>query len=634
MNVSEKIPWHCTDAIDLYGVERWGAGYFGVNDAGDVVVNAPTSKGTATVSLKDIVDGLGERGLEMPIMIRLENLVDDRIKALNQGFANAIKQAQYQGVYRGVYPIKVNQQSHVVEEIARYGDAFNHGLETGSKTELMIALATLKNRESLIICNGYKDEEFIDLGLQGVKLGFKCFFVIETPQELPIILERSEHWGVDPLIGIRLRLATKVQGHWAKDSGDRSLFGLSTTEVITLVDDLKAAGKLDCLQLLHYHLGSQIPDIRNIRNGVREACRYYIDLLQEGANLKYFDLGGGLAVDYGSTGNMDCNYTFEEYCVDVVEAIQESLNPYDIPHPVIVTESGRATVAPMSILLFNVLSVSNFDPLPCAEKPQTDCEAIANLWHTLQGVELKRLQENYNDAFYYRDLVQEAFRRGEISLRERALGENLHLLILHEIVKRVPNLKHPSDELETLNEHLSDIYYGNFSVFQSLPDTWAIGHVFPVMPIHRLNEQPTRQAVIADLTCDCDGKLDNFVGQYGNITTLPVHVVKPGQEYYLGIFLVGAYQETLGDLHNLFGDTNIASIRIREDGEIEFVHELEGDSIADVLSYVEYQPKELYRRFLALAEQAVRESRITIKERQTMLKLYNESLGGYTYFER
>ena len=570
----------------------------------------------------------------MPIMIRMENLVDDRIRALNQGFGNAINQAGYTGTYRGVYPIKVNQQSHVVEEIARYGSEFNHGLETGSKTELIIALATLKSRDSLIICNGYKDEEFIDLGIQGLKLGYKVFFVIETPQELPKILERSQHWGVDPLIGIRLRLATKVQGHWANDSGDRSLFGLSTTEVIELIDDLKQAGKMDCLQLLHYHLGSQIPDIRNIRNGVREACRYYIDLTQEGANLKYFDLGGGLAVDYGSTGSMGCNYNLDEYCVDIVEAIQESLDPYDMRHPVIVTESGRATVAPMSILLFNILSVSNFEPNPCPDEPGTECEAISNLWETLQEVDIKHLQENYNDAFYYRELVQEAFGRGEISLRERAMGENLHLLILHEISKRLPGLKHPSEELETLNEQLADIYYGNFSVFQSLPDTWAIDQVFPVIPIHRLNEQPTRQAVIADLTCDCDGKLDNFVGHPGLIPTLPVHEIEPDQEYYLGVFLVGAYQETLGDLHNLFGDTNIASVRITEKGNFEFVHELEGDSIADVLSYVEYQPKDMYRQFLATAEQAVRESRISIKERQTMLKLFNESLSGYTYFER
>ena len=386
--------------------------------------------------------------------------------------------------------------------------------------------------------------------------------------------------------------------------------------------------------MLHYHLGSQIPDIRNIRNGIREASRYYIDLVKEGANLKYFDLGGGLAVDYGSTGSMGCNYTLDEYCVDIVEAVEESLDPYDIPHPVIVTESGRATVAPMSILLFNILSVSNFDPIPCTEQPGTDCEAIINLWETLRGIEIKRLQENYNDAFYYRELVQEAFGRGEISLRERAQGENLHLLILHEIARLVPGIKHPSEELEGLAEQLADIYYGNFSVFQSLPDTWAIGHVFPVMPIHRLDEQPTRQAVIADLTCDCDGKLDNFVGHLGMIPTLPVHDIKPGQEYYLGVFLVGAYQETLGDLHNLFGDTNIASVRITETGNIEIIHELEGDSIADVLSYVEYQPRELYRRFLATAEQAVMDSCITIKERQTMLKLFNESLSGYTYFER
>ena len=497
-------------------------------------------------------------------------------------------------------------------------------------------MATLKNSDSLIVCNGYKDEEFIDLGLQARKLGLKCFFVVESPKEIPIILERSKHWGVDPLIGMRLKLSTKVDGQWAGDSGDRSLFGLTTTQIISVIDALKAADKLNCLQLLHFHLGSQIPNIRNIRDGVREACRYYISLINEGAQLNYIDLGGGLAVDYDGTGNGDfsMNYTLDEYCTDIVEGIMESLDPANIPHPMIVTESGRALVAPMSVLLFNTLDVNTFEPTEVIAPTADACEPLQLLWDVLQSLELKRLQEYYNDALYYRDQLKVAYSRGLINLRDRAQGENYYLAIMQCVSKLVPQAKYPSEELLKLDEMLADIYYCNFSVFQSLPDSWAIGQIFPVMPIHRLNEEPTRNAVIADLTCDCDGKLDKFVGEYGDSKTLKLHPLIDDEEYYLGTFLVGAYQETLGDLHNLFGDTNIASVRITEDGTIEYVYELEGDTIADVLSYVEYQPKDLYKDFLSSAEKAVRDEKISVKERRQMLKLFNESLSGYTYFER
>lgn len=638
MNQTDKTAWQCADAAALYGVDRWGADYFGVAASGELVVKAPTSAGPRQVPLMEIVEGLRGRGLEMPVMLRLENLVDDRITALNQGFAKAIEQSGYGNCYRGVFPIKVNQQSHVVAEIARFGKRFHHGLEAGSKAELLIAMATLEDRDSLIVCNGYKDEEFVDLGLQARKLGFRCFFVIETPKELPLIVARSRHWGVSPLIGVRLKMATQVDGHWSKDSGDRSLFGLSTTQLIHLVDSLKAEGMLDCLQLLHFHLGSQIPSIRNIRDGVREACRYYIDLVNEGAPLGYFDLGGGLAVDYDGTASdsgHSRNYSLEEYCVDIVEAVQESLNPQGIAHPVIVTESGRATVAPMSVLLFNILDVGHFTPEPCSEKPQMDHESIRHLWEALQAVTPDNLQESYNDALYYRDQMREFFHCGQLNLRVRAQGENLCLSILQRVAELAGEAEPPlPPALENLREQLAEIYYGNFSVFQSLPDAWAIEQVFPVMPIHRLAEEPTCQAVIADLTCDCDGKLDRFVGAQGETRTLPLHPLNDGEEYYLGVFLVGAYQETLGDLHNLFGDTNVASVRLNGDGQLEFMHELQGDSIADVLSYVEYQPGNLYQQFRATAEAAVQDSRISVKERQQMLGLFNDSLRGYTYFER
>lgn len=630
-----NLNWTSADSAELYGIDRWGNGYFAVSDHGEVEVVTPTESGEHRISLRQIVHGLEERGLEMPIMLRLENLIEQRINELYPGFNKAIESSGYGNRYQGVFPIKVNQQSYVVQAIAHYGNRHDHGLEAGSKAELLIAMATLTNTSSLIICNGYKDAEFIDLGLQARKLGLKCVFVIESLKEVPIILERSAHWGVDPLLGIRLKLSTRAEGQWATDSGDRSLFGLTSTQITDVLDQLKAADKLDCLQLLHFHLGSQIPNIRNIRDGVREACRYFINIASEGADLKYLDLGGGLGIDYDGTGNGDhsVNYTLDEYCIDVVEAIQETLDPVGVQHPIIITESGRALVAPMSVLLFNILDVVDFEPRELSVPEDQVCEPIRALCEAKRKVDLKRLQEFYNDAFYYRDQIQEAFLRGQINLRERALGENCFLATLQSIASLVPQVKYPSAELENLDNYLADIYYGNFSVFKSLPDAWAIGQVFPLMPIHRLDEKPERRAVIADLTCDCDGKLDRFVGNPGHTKTLPLHSVKQGETYYIGVFLVGAYQETLGDFHNLFGDTNTASVHVDARGALEFVQEVKGDSVAEVLGYVEHQPKELYRRFHDFAERSVRASRITVKERQQMLKLFLESLDGSTYFK-
>ncbi len=611
--------------------------YFGISDSGNLTVKAPTTNGVQTVEFSEILSGLKQRGLDMPVMLRLENLVNDRITELNETFADAIKETQYRGEYRGVFPIKVNQQSHVVAEIARFGERFDHGLEVGSKAELLIAMSTLGSVECPIVCNGYKDAEFIDLGLQARRIGFQVFFVVETPNEIPLILERCSHWDVEPLIGVRVKLSTTVEGHWSNDSGDRSLFGLSTVQLVEIVDLLRDSEKLHCLQLLHFHLGSQIPNIRNIRDGVTEACRYYIALIDEGAPMGYFDLGGGLAVDYDgsrSTDGHSRNYDLKEYCVDILDCIVTALDRHGIEHPTLITESGRWTVAPMSVLLFNILEVNDFQPQTLPDPlPEGVDESIDGLIETLRHIDTRRLQENLNDAAYYRDGARKSFQSGKISLRQRAIAENIFLTIMHKIAERIPEMSRPSASMLAIQDKLADIYYGNFSVFQSLPDTWAIGQIFPVMPLQRLNEEPTRNAIIGDLTCDCDGQLNKFVGRQTNTSTLRLHELKSGEDYCLGVFLVGAYQETLGDLHNLFGDTNVVSVRVTPEGRLQFVHELEGDSIGDVLSYVEYQPQEIYQKFRARAEDAVEAGRISVAQRQEMLRLFNESLRGYTYFE-
>lgn len=638
MNKIVHHSWTAAHSAELYGVNDWGVGYFGVNDKGEIVVSAPKSGKTVEVPLLGIVSDISERGMNMPVLVRFEDLLEQQIGRLNRAFGDAIKAAGYQNVYRGVFPIKVNQQCHVIEEIAEVGAKYGHGLEAGSKAELIIALAHLESSEACIVCNGYKDEEFIDLGLQAIKMGYRCFFVVETPTELPIILERSRALNIKPMIGARVKLASMVGGHWNATSGDRSIFGLSITQLIDLVDALKAENMLDCLQLLHYHLGSQIPNIRDIRTGVLEACHVYTDLVREGAAMGFLDLGGGLAVDYdGSKTNYvhSRNYTLEEYCADIVDVVMSTLDPNEIAHPTIITESGRATIAYSSVLLFNVLDVAVFEAgsLPDSINPD-EHQLIHNLKETLDSASVKNMQECYNDALFYRDEIRELFKRGQITLRSRSLAENLFLRVMRRLIELSEDAPRSLRELEKLKEQLSDIYYCNFSLFQSLPDIWAIDQIFPIAPIHRLNEQPTRDAIIADITCDCDGKIDRFSNMHDTRKTLPLHPLVDGQDYYIGVFLVGAYQETLGDLHNLFGDTNVVSVRIDEDGNYDFSDEIEGDSIADVLSYVEYQPGVLKERFRKIAESAVRQGKITGSERQQIMKAFSESMQGYTYYEK
>jgi len=633
--------WDINTAKETYGIDHWSNGYFDVSDQGEVVITCPVNGAGSNdeskkvnVSLMDIIEGMKDRDLHMPVLLRIENLLDHSISRINEAFRSAIKKLDYQNIYRGVFPIKVNQQCHVVEEIAQFGDRYGHGLEAGSKAELIIALASLQNDDSYIVCNGYKDEEFIDLGLRAIQLGWKCFFVVESPTEVELIIRRSRELGVKPMIGTRVKLSTTVEGHWQQDSGDRSIFGLNSLQLLEVIDLLKDAGMIDCLEMLHFHLGSQLPSIHNIRQGVQEACRYYISMINEGASMGYLDLGGGLAVDYEGAhqkGDHSKNYNLNEYCIDIIEAVMQTLDPKGIDHPVLISESGRATVAYSSLFLFNVLEVANFDPVFVVEKPEDEAnETLKNLYEVTEAMSAKNIRECYNDAIFYRDEIRHQFNRGQVDLRTRAMAENIFLSIIQRVQLLAPSVDYLPEELSNLREDLADIYYGNFSVFQSLPDAWAIGQVFPIMPVHRLNEMPTREAMFADLTCDCDGKIDQFAG---GRKTLPLHPLKKTEDYYIGTFLVGAYQETLSDLHNLFGDTNVVSICINEDGSYDFMRELYGDSIADVLSYVEYDPKGLKDKFRKKVENAVRDGKITVATRKEILSAFSASMNGYTYYE-
>lgn len=630
--------WTIQDSADLYGINKWGADYFSINPLGDVVVTPFGKDAGAQISLYDIAQEIEERGLSMPVILRIENILGSQIKLLHQTFRKVINETGYQGSYKGVFPIKVNQQEQVVEAIAEFGKQYGHGLEAGSKPELIAAISMLQNKDACLICNGYKDEEFIDLGLNAVKMGYKCFFVIEVPGEVDLVLERAKKLKVRPLLGLRVKLSTQAEGQWSESGGDNSVFGLNISQMVDVIDRLKEENKLDCLKLLHYHIGSQIPNITDIRAGALEACRIYEELVLEGATMGYIDFGGGLAVDYdGSNTNYHSsrNYTVEEYCYDLVESIKNGLDKNNIPHPTIITESGRVTVAYYSILLFNVLDVSSFVPhaIPTT-LPKCNNDLLENLIATYNDVSPKNIQESCNDALFYRNQARQLFKHGQITLRQRGMAENIVRHILMKISTTASTMTHVPKDVADIDKLLYDIYYGNFSLFQSLPDVWAINQIFPVMPIHRLNEAPTHPAIISDITCDCDGKIDNFPDYSHDKNSVLLHDLKEDEEYYLGVFLVGAYQETLGDLHNLFGDTNVVSIHVNLDGSYQVIREVEGDSVADVLSYVEYDVKAMKQRIKKIAETAVQEGYISGKERKEILSGFEEGLRGYTYFEK
>lgn len=638
-SIKRKIRnWTAADSAELYCVNGWSNGYFHISKEGEFMVKLQDSDGSSKpVSLYNIMKGLSERGTDAPVLLRFRDLLHARIDELNKSFNKAIKEAGYKGKYRGVYPIKVNQQRQVVEEIVSHGARYHYGLEAGSKPELIAAMAQMKDPKAYLMCNGYKDDEFIDLALMGMRMGINICLILEMPNELPAILRRAEALGVEPQLGVRVRLASKGSGHWNESAGDKSVFGLNAAQVIDVVDALKAADKLHCLKVLHYHQGSQIPNISVVRGALTEACRIYIDLVKEGAPMGALDMGGGLAVDYdGSQTNFhsSCNYTIEEYARDIVEIVGEMCTRADVPHPNLVTESGRAVVAYHAVLAFNILDVTT---APGMEKsmptlPDDASDVLRALDETRRMITRKNIQECYNDAIYYRDQLRAEFYHGKASLRERGMGEAIYWHIMGLIAHRISEMSEIPEDLKEVSDNMVDFYYGNFSVFQSLPDSWAIDQLFPVAPIQRLDERPSQKSVLVDITCDCDGKVDNFIDREDVARSLPLHEVGSQETYYVAVFMVGAYQETLGDLHNLLGDTNVVSVHL-ENGRPVYTQEEEGDSVADVLSYVKYDAKDLVAQFRNLAERAVEEGLITPRQRRDALEAYRNGLNGYTYYE-
>src|SRR5436189_1596093 len=590
-------PWSATEAAEMYDVPRWGQGYFSVNEQGHLQVH-PTKEPNRGVDLKRLVDRLQLRGLAVPILLRFTDILKHRLGEIHGAFQTAITQHQYQGKYRCVFPIKVNQQRQVVEEVLNFGAQYGFGLEAGSKPELL-AVAAVASNDTPIICNGFKDYEFIEMAMLAQKMGRQIIPVVEKYTELELVLELAEKVGVRPNIGMRVKLAARGSGRWQSSGGYRSKFGLTVTEILRGHEELKKRGMQDCLKLLHFHLGSQITHIRIIKNALNEAARVYCDLVKDGAGLEFMDVGGGLGVDYdGSQTNFESsmNYTLQEFANDVVYHIQTVCDEAGVPYPTIVVESGRAVVAPHSVLVFNVLGVSGFgdEKVPTTANPDWE-QPIADLIDTYNNVTARNALEAFHDAQQALDMALSLFNGGYLPLDQRSMAENLFWAICTKLQKIVQTMTEVPEDLQNLDEQLSDTYFCNFSLFQSCPDSWAIKQLFPVMPIHRLNTTPTHHAVLGDITCDSDGKVDTFIDRRDVKRTLPLHAINE-EPYYLGIFLIGAYQEILGDLHNLLGDTHAVHVSLDDNGHVVLEAVIKGNTVQEVLAYVEFDAAALLRK--------------------------------------
>jgi arginine decarboxylase len=640
MELIEK--WKIHDSVETYGIRHWGKGYFGINKSGHVTVH-PNKRPDQAIDLKELVDQLQTRGIQLPILLRFTDILRHRVGEIHDAFQRAIKEFDYQGDYCCVYPIKVNQQRHVVEEILDFGKPFNFGLEAGSKPELLAVLAQTNGLQTPIICNGFKDDEFIQMTVLARKIGKHIIPVVEKFTELETVVRYAQELNVRPVLGVRVKLATRGAGRWKYSAGFRSKFGLTLTEVLEAFDYLKQRDLADCLQLVHFHLGSQITNIRNIKNALTEAARVYAELARVGAGVRYLDVGGGLGIDYdGSQTDFESsvNYTLQEYANDVVFRVKSVCDEASVTPPTIISESGRAVVAYHSVLVFDVLGVNNFDKTPGADAarlageslPDDAPQPIRDLYSIYRDLSKKNYLESYHDAVQSVDESLNLFNLGYLSIELRAVAEQLFWAVCNKLLKIVRDLDYVPEDLQGLEGMLSDTYFCNFSIFQSMPDSWAVKQLFPIMPIHRLNEPPTRRAVLGDITCDSDGKIDQFIDLRDVRNTLQLHPFD-GQPYYLGAFLLGAYQEILGDLHNLFGDTNAVHVSLDEDGEVNLDTVIKGDTVREVLQYVQYSADELIARMRKDVERAVRGGKISLDESRQLLRFYESGLEGYTYLE-
>ena len=631
--------WTGADSERLYGVSSWGGGYFSVGSAGELRVHpfgtpAEGRPGGASLSLPGLVGDLHAGSLSTPLLLRFSDVLRSRVQELSGCFERAIAETGYRGRYRGVYPIKANQQRQVVEEIVEFGREFRVGLEVGSKAELLAGLALLDTEDALLVCNGYKDAAYVELALLASKLGRHSIVVIERPKELELVLKTARYLGVRPRIGVRARLAARGSGKWIESSGDRSKFGLSSNEIVAAVERLRADDLLDSLELLHFHLGSQITSIRSHKDALREASRIFSGLAELGAGVRYLDVGGGLGVDYDGSQSSEAssmNYSVQEYASDVVAAIAEACDSRGVAHPDIVTEAGRALVSHASVLVFDVVGVDRVAASePPSEPGASEHRVIQELWQVLDSIAPASALESYHDAVELKEEAGVLFSHGYLDLAGRARAEELYWSCARRIGSAVRALDHVPEDLVGLEHALSDTYYGNFSVFQSLPDTWAMGQLFPVMPIQRLDERPTRLGTFADLTCDSDGKLDRFIDRRELRHALELHE-PDARPYRVGVFLVGAYQETLGELHNLFGDTDTVHVHLEPDGTPRIDQRIEGDSVEEVLSYVQYDRADLSRRVERASEAALARGTLTPEDAALLRRRVEQGLSGSTY---
>ncbi len=631
--------WDIARSSQLYGIDSWGEGYFSINPEGDLTVcperNGSPERSKGIINLREIVRSLVQRGINVPVLIRFDGIVRDRVQRLHESFDKAIEEARYGGKYCGVFPIKVNQQRHVVDIIRTAGKGSQLGLEVGSKPELCAVLAVHDAPNGLLLCNGYKDNEYIELALLARKLGKRSIIIIEQLSELSQTIDIALRLGIEPELGIRMKPVNKGSGRWETSGGDRAKFGLTTPEILGAIEKLTGLGKSHWLKLLHFHVGSQITSIGSIKKVLREATRMYTEVAKLCPSMCFFDVGGGLAVDYdGSKTNFQSsmNYTIGEYARDVVYAIDEACKESNLSPPNIITEAGRALTAHHSVLVFQVVDVAlTPDVVRELSAPPTDDEKLAEFKELYSKVTVKNCLETLHDANALREVIIERFVQGTTSLAERAYADSSYWHLIAKVRREALEMRTIPEEIEKLDEQVLDTYFCNFSVFQSLPDSWAIEQLFPIMPIHRLKEQPQRRAILADMSCDSDGKIDKFIDLKDVKPYLPLHPLRSGEPYYVGAFLVGAYQEILGDLHNLFGDTNAVHVDLDGSGAVKFTHVVEGDTIREALAYVQYDAPDLIERLRNSIEREVSAGRLTVEESTKIQKRYREALEGYTY---